>query len=132
MAKNIRIVPSSGSLYFIKDGADITGSIRFELIGSGEDVQITSEEGGDSILLINKETGRVGIGPNVSSSANLTISGSTNNDVLFVQNESASFSFSKEGVLVLPNFSTKTETNYKPFDIEGGMWFSGSQFFVGT
>lgn len=132
MAKNIRIVPSSGSLYFIKDGADITGSIRFELIGSGEDIQITSEEGGDSILLINKETGRVGIGPNVSSSANLTISGSTNNDVLFVQNESASFSFSKEGVLVLPNFSTKTETNYKPLDIEGGMWFSGSQFFVGT
>tara|TARA_Y100000389_G_C17404744_1_gene487414 strand:- start:460 stop:858 length:399 start_codon:yes stop_codon:yes gene_type:complete len=132
MAKNIRIVPSSGSLYFIKDGADITGSIRFELIGSGEDIQITSEEGGDSILLINKETGRVGIGPNVSSSANLTISGSTNNDVLFVQNESASFSFSKEGVLVLPNFSTKTETDYKPLDIEGGMWFSGSQFFVGT
>jgi hypothetical protein len=132
MAKNIRIVPSSGSLYFIKDGADITGSIRFELIGSGEDVQITSEEGGDSILLINKETGRVGIGPNVSSSANLTISGSTNNDVLFVQNESASFSFSKEGVLVLPNFSTKTETDYKPLNIEGGMWFSGSQFFVGT
>jgi len=132
MAKNIRIVPSSGSLYFIKDGADITGSIRFELIGSGEDIQITSEEGGDSILLINKETGRVGIGPNVSSSANLTISGSTNNDVLFVQNESASFSFSKEGVLVLPNFSTKTETDYKPLNIEGGMWFSGSQFFVGT
>tara|TARA_B110000977_G_C11020089_1_gene470930 strand:- start:1149 stop:1547 length:399 start_codon:yes stop_codon:yes gene_type:complete len=132
MAKNVRIVPSSGSLYFIKNGADITGSIRFELIGSGEDIQITSEEGGDSILLINKETGRVGIGPNVSSSANLTISGSTNNDVLFIQNESASFSFSKEGILVLPNFSTKTDANYKPTNIEGGMWFSGSQFFVGV
>ena len=132
MAKNVRIVPSSGSLYFIKNGADITGSIRFELIGSGEDIQITSEEGGDSILLINKETGRVGIDPNVSSSANLTISGSTNNDVLFIQNESASFSFSKEGILVLPNFSTKTDANYKPTNIEGGMWFSGSQFFVGV
>jgi hypothetical protein len=132
MAKNIRIVPSSGSLYFVGDSFDITGSIRFELIGSSEDVKITSTEGGDSILLINKEEGRIGIGPNVSASANLTISGSTNNDVLFVQNESASFSFSKEGVLVLPNFSNKTDVNYTPAEIVGGMWFSGSQFFVGT
>ena len=132
MAKNIRIVPSSGSLYFIGDGFDITGSIRFELVGSSEDLQFSSTEGGDSILLINKDKGRIGIGSNVSASANLTVSGSTSNDVLFVQNESASFSFSKEGVLVLPNFTSKTEANYTPANIEGGMWFSGSQFFVGT
>lgn len=132
MAKNVRIVPSSGSLYFIGDGFDITGSVRFELVGSSENLQISSTEGGDSILLINKDKERIGIGPNVSASANLTVSGSTNNDVLFVQNESASFSFSKEGVLVLPNFTNKTAANYSPSDIEGGMWFSGSQFFVGT
>ena len=85
-----------------------------------------------TILLINKEKGRIGIGAKVSASANLTVSGSTNNDVLFVQNESSSFSFSKEGVIVLPDFSSKTSANYSPADVEGGMWFSGSQFFVGT
>jgi|TARA_B100002019_G_scaffold282473_1_gene287755 hypothetical protein len=132
MAKNVRIVPSSGSLYFIGDGFDITGSVRFELVGSSEDIKVSSTENGDSILLINKEKGRIGIGAKVSASANLTVSGSTNNDVLFVQNESSSFSFSKEGVIVLPDFSSKTSANYSPADVEGGMWFSGSQFFVGT
>ena len=54
MAKNVRIVPSSGSLYFIGDGFDITGSVRFELVGSSEDIKVSSTENGDSIFLYSK------------------------------------------------------------------------------
>jgi hypothetical protein len=33
MAKNVRIVPSSGSIYFTADGYDVTGSIRLQTVG---------------------------------------------------------------------------------------------------
>ena len=39
MAKNIRIVPASGSIFLTADGFDVTGSIRLQTVGSTEDVQ---------------------------------------------------------------------------------------------
>ena len=41
MAKNVRIVPASGSIFFTGDGFDVTGSIRLQTVGSTENVQFT-------------------------------------------------------------------------------------------
>ena len=34
MAKNVRIVPASGSIFFTADGFDVTGSVRLQTVGS--------------------------------------------------------------------------------------------------
>jgi hypothetical protein len=76
MAKNVRIVPSSGSIYFTADGYDVTGSIRLQTVGSTEDVQFIDGNSNESIILIHKDSARVGIGT-VSASAKLEVSSST-------------------------------------------------------
>jgi hypothetical protein len=39
MAKNVRIVPASGSIYFTADGYDVTGSVVLRTVGDTEDVE---------------------------------------------------------------------------------------------
>jgi hypothetical protein len=51
MAKSIRIVPSSGSIYLIGDGYDVTGSIRLQTVGSTEDVQFIDGNSNESLIL---------------------------------------------------------------------------------
>ena len=72
MAKNIRIVPASGSIYFTADGYDVTGSIRLQTVGSTEDVQFIDGKNNESLILIHKDAARVGIGT-VSASAKWVI-----------------------------------------------------------
>ena len=52
MAKNIRIVPASGSIFFTADGFDVTGSIRLQTVGSTENVQFIDGENNESLILI--------------------------------------------------------------------------------
>ena len=83
MAKNVRIVPSSGSIFFTGDGFDTTGSIRLQTVGSTENVQFIDGTSNESLILIHKASKRVGIGL-VSASAKLEVSSSNNEDVLKV------------------------------------------------
>ena len=83
MAKNVRIVPSSGSIFFTGDGFDTTGSIRLQTVGSTENVQFIDGTSNESIILIHKASKRVGIGL-VSASAKLEVSSSNSEDVLKV------------------------------------------------
>ncbi len=39
MAKNVRIVPASGSIFFTGDGFDTTGSIKLQTVGCTENIQ---------------------------------------------------------------------------------------------
>tara|TARA_B110000285_G_scaffold37127_1_gene40182 strand:+ start:556 stop:933 length:378 start_codon:yes stop_codon:yes gene_type:complete len=124
MAKNIRIVPASGSIYLKADSFDITGSIRLQTVGSTEDVQFINGETNESIILIQKNTARVGIGT-VSASAKLEISSSLSENVFLAGNASASITINNEGILKLSEYEgTPTLTS-------GGLYFSSSQFFVG-
>ena len=56
MAKNVRIVPASGSIYFIADGYDVTGSIKLQTVDSTENVQFIDGDTNESIILIHKDT----------------------------------------------------------------------------
>ena len=124
MAKNIRIVPASGSIYLKADSFDITGSIRLQTVGSTEDVQFINGETNESIMLIQKNTARVGIGT-VSASAKLEISSSLSENVFLAGNASASITINNEGILKLSEYEgTPTLTS-------GGLYYSSSQFFVG-
>ena len=124
MAKNIRIVPASGSIFLKADSFDITGSIRLQTVGSTEDVQFINGETNESIMLIQKNTARVGIGT-VSASAKLEISSSLSENVFLTGNASASITINNEGILKLSEYEgTPTLTS-------GGLYYSSSQFFVG-
>ena len=124
MAKNIKIVPASGSIFLKADSFDITGSIRLQTVGSTEDVQFINGETNESIMLIQKNAARVGIGT-VSASAKLEISSSLSENVFLAGNASASITINNEGILKLSEYEgTPTLTS-------GGLYYSSSQFFVG-
>ena len=124
MAKSIRIVPSSGSIYLIGDGYDVTGSIVLQTVNSTEDVQFANSETNESLLLISKETGRIGIGT-INPSAKLEVSSSLDEDLILIKNASGSVKVNNEGVLVLSNYIGE------PTPVSGGIYYSNSQFFVG-
>ena len=124
MAKSIRIVPSSGSIYLIGDGYDVTGSIVLQTVDSTEDVQFTNSETNESLLLISKDSGRIGIG-NTNPSAKLEVSSSLDEDLILIKNASGSVKVNNEGVLVLSNYIGE------PTPVSGGIYYSNSQFFVG-
>jgi hypothetical protein len=124
MAKNIRIVPASGSIYFTADGYDVTGSIRLQTVGSTEDVQFIDGKNNESLILIHKDAARVGIGT-VSSSAKLEISSSLSENIFLAGNASGSITVNKEGIVKISDFDgTPTITS-------GGLYYSSSNFFVG-
>jgi hypothetical protein len=52
MAKNVRIVPASGSIFFTADGFDVTGSVRLQTVGSTEDVQFIDGKTNESIIWV--------------------------------------------------------------------------------
>jgi hypothetical protein len=124
MAKNVRIVPSSGSIYFTADGYDVTGSIRLQTVGSTEDVQFIDGNSNESIILIHKDSARVGIGT-VSASAKLEVSSSTDQDALQVNTPNGSIKVTGDGILQLSEYQGTTSA------INGGLIFSSSQLFVG-
>ena len=124
MAKNIRIVPASGSIYFTADGYDVTGSIRLQTVGSTEDVQFIDGKNNESLILIHKDAARVGIGT-VSASAKLEISSSLSENIFLAGNASGSITVNKEGIIKISDFDgTPTTTS-------GGLYYSSSNFFVG-
>jgi len=124
MAKSIRIVPSSGSIYLIGDGYDVTGSIVLQTVDSTEDVQFTNSETNESLLLISKDSGRIGIGT-INPTAKLEVSSSLDEDLILIKNASGSVKVNNEGVLVLSNYIGE------PTPVSGGIYYSNSQFFVG-
>ena len=124
MAKNIRIVPASGSIFFTADGFDVTGSIRLQTVGSTENVQFIDGENNESLILIHKDAARVGIGT-VSASAKLEISSSLSENIFLAGNASGSITVNKEGIIKISDFDgTPTTTS-------GGLYYSSSNFFVG-
>ena len=125
MAKSIRIVPSSGSIYLIGDGYDVTGSIVLQTVDSTEDVQFINGETNESLLLISKESGRVGIGT-ISASAKLEVSSSIDEDLILIKNASGSIKVNQDGILVLSDY-TETAT-----PIEGALIYSASNLFIGN
>ena len=124
MAKNVRIVPASGSIYFTADGFDVTGSIRLQTVGSTEDVQFIDGNWDESIILIHKDAARVGIGT-VSASAKLEVSSSTDQDALQINTPNGNIKVTGDGVLQLSEYQGTTGA------INGGLIFSSSQLFVG-
>jgi hypothetical protein len=125
MAKNVRIVPSSGSIYFTADGYDVTGSIRLQTVGSTEDVQFIDGNSNESIILIHKDSARVGIGT-VSASAKLEVSSSTTQDALQVGTPSGNIKVTGDGILQLSEYQGSVDA------IRGGLIFSSSHLFVGN
>ena len=125
MAKSIRIVPSSGSVYLIGDGYDVTGSIVLQTVDSTEDVQFINGETNESLLLISKESGRVGIGT-INPSAKLEVSSSLDEDLILIKNASGSIKVNQDGILVLSDY-TETAT-----PIEGALIYSASNLFIGN
>lgn len=125
MAKNVRIVPASGSIYFTADGYDVTGSLRLQTVGDTEDVQFINGNSNESIILIHKDAARVGIGL-TSASAKLEVSSSINEDPLRVGTPSGSIKINNEGVLQL------TEYQGSATPVGGGLIYSASSLFVGN
>ena len=124
MAKNIRILPASGSIYCTADGYDVTGSIRLQTVGSTDDVQFIDGKNNESLILIHKDAARVGIGT-VSASAKLEISSSLSENIFLAGNASGSITVNKEGIIKISDFDgTPTITS-------GGLYYSSSNFFVG-
>ena len=103
MAKNVRIVPASGSIYFTGDGYDITGSIRLQTVGSIEDVQFIDGNSNESIILIHKDSARVGIGT-ISASAKLEVSSSSDQDALKVGTPDGNIKVTGDGILQLSDY----------------------------
>ena len=124
MAKNVRIVPASGSIYFTADGYDITGSVVLRTVGSTEDVEFAVTGSEDTILLISKESGRVGVGT-ISASAKLEVSSSLDEDLLLVKNASGSIKVNNEGLLVLSPYQGDATA------VSGALIYSASSLFVG-
>jgi hypothetical protein len=125
MAKSIRIVPSSGSIYLIGNGYDVTGSIRLQTVGSTEDVQFIDGNSNESIILIHKDSARVGIGT-VSASAKLEVSSSTTQDALQVGTPNGNIKVTGDGILQLSEYQGTVNA------IDGGLIFSSSQLFIGN
>jgi len=125
MAKNVRIVPASGSIYFTADGYDVTGSIVLRTVGNTENLEFAVTGSEDTILLISKESGRVGVGT-VSASAKLEVSSSLDEDLLLVKNDVGSIKVNQEGILVLSDY------NGTPTPVSGGLFYSASQFFISS
>ena len=124
MAKNVRIVPASGSIYFTANGYDVTGSVRLQTVGSTEDVQFIDGNSNESIILIHKDAARVGIGT-ISASAKLEVSSSSDQDALKVGTPDGNIKVTGEGILQLSDYQgTVTPIN-------GGLIYSSSQLFVG-
>lgn len=124
MAKNVRIVPASGSIYFTADGYDVTGSVRLQLVGDTEDLQLIDGNTDESILIIHKDAKRVAIGLD-SGSAKLEVSSSINEDPLRVSTPNGSIKVTSEGILQLDEYQGTTPA------VSGGLIFSSSQLFVG-
>jgi len=125
MAKNVRIVPASGSIYFTADGYDITGSVVLRTVNNTEDVEFAVTGSEDTILLISKESGRVGVGT-VSASAKLEVSSSLDEDLLLVKNASGSIKVNNEGLLVLSPYQGDATA------VSGALIYSASSLFVGS
>jgi hypothetical protein len=125
MAKNVRIVPASGSIYFTADGYDITGSVVLRTVNNTEDVEFAVTGSEDTILLISKESGRVGVGT-VSASAKLEVSSSLDEDLLLVKNASGSIKVNQEGLLVLSPYQGDATA------VSGALIYSASSLFVGS
>ena len=125
MAKNVRIVPASGSIYFTADGYDITGSVVLRTVNNTEDIEFAVTGSEDTILLISKESGRVGVGT-VSASAKLEVSSSLDEDLLLVKNASGSIKVNNEGLLVLSPYQGDATA------VSGALIYSASSLFVGT
>ena len=125
MAKNVRIVPASGSIFFTADSFDITGSIRLQTVGSTEDVQFIDGKTNESIILIHKDAARVGIGL-TSSSAKLEVSSSIDEDPFRVGTPSGSIKINNKGILELSEYQGSVNA------IDGGLIFSASNLFVGN
>ena len=125
MAKNVRIVPASGSIYFTADGKDITGSVVLRTVNNTEDVEFAVTGSEDTILLISKESGRVGVGT-VSASAKLEVSSSLDEDLLLVKNASGSIKVNQEGLLVLSPYQGDATA------VSGALIYSASSLFVGS
>jgi hypothetical protein len=124
MAKSIRIVPSSGSIYLIGDGYDVTGSIRLQTVGSTEDVQFIDGNSNESLILIHKDTARVGIGT-ILASAKLEVSSSSDQDALKVGTPDGNIKVTGDGILQLSDYQGTVTP------IGGGLIYSSSQLFVG-
>ena len=124
MAKNVRIVPASGSIYFTADGYDITGSVVLRTVGNTEDVEFTVTGSEDTILLISKDSGRVGVGT-VSASAKLEVSSSLDEVLFLVKNASGSIKVNNEGLLVLSPYQGDATA------VSGALIYSASSLFVG-
>lgn len=124
MAKNVRIVPSSGSIYFTADGYDVTGSIVLGTVGDTEDVGFAVTGSEDVILLISKDSGRVSVG-SVSASAKLEVTSNLDEDLLLVKNPSGSIKVNQEGVLVLSPYEGTANA------VSGALIFSASNLFIG-
>jgi len=125
MAKNVRIVPASGSIYFTADGYDITGSVVLRTVNNTEDIEFAVTGSEETILLISKESGRVGVGT-VSASAKLEVSSSLDEDLLLVKNASGSIKVNQEGVLVLSPYQGDVTA------VSGALIYSASSLFVGS
>jgi len=124
MAKNVRIVPASGSIYFTADGYDITGSVVLRTVNNTEDLEFTVTGSEDTILLISKASGRVGVGT-VSASAKLEVSSSLDEDLLLVKNASGSIKVNNEGLLVLSPYQGDATA------VSGALIYSASSLFIG-
>ena len=124
MAKNVRIVPASGSIYFTADGYDITGSVVLRTVNNTEDIEFAVTGSEETILLISKESGRVGVGT-VSASAKLEVSSSLDEDLLLVKNASGSIKVNNEGLLVLSPYQGNANA------VSGALIYSASSLFVG-
>ena len=125
MAKSVRIVPSSGSIYLIGEEYDVTGSIRLQTVGSTEDVQFIDGNSNESIILIHKDSARVGIGL-TSASAKLEVSSSTSEDPLRVGTPSGNIKVNNEGVFQISEYQGSATP------VSGGLIFSASSLFVGN
>ena len=124
MAKNVRIVPASGSIYLTADGYDITGSVVLRTLGDTEDLEFST--GGDQpALLISKTSGRIGVGT-VSASAKLEVSSSVDEDLLLIKNASGSIKVNQEGVLVLSPYQGEVTA------VSGALIYSASSLFIGS
>ena len=125
MAKNVRIVPASGSIYFTADGYDITGSVVLRTVNNTEDIEFAITGSEETILLISKESGRVGVGT-VSASAKLEVSSSLDEDLLLVKNASGSIKVNQEGLLILSPYQGDATA------VSGALIYSASSLFVGS
>ena len=119
------VVPASGSIYFTADGYDITGSVVLRTVNNTEDVEFAVTGSEDTILLISKESGRVGVGT-VSASAKLEVSSSLDEDLLLIKNASGSIKVNQEGILVLSPYQGDVTA------VSGALIYSASSLFVGS